>query len=71
MDWDDGLSGACQGGHRDLAEFMIEKGANNWNWGLDAACYGGHRDFAEWMIEKGATQCNYCSKSIEQHRICK
>ena len=55
LDWNSGLNASCLGGHRDLAEFMIEKGATYWNWGLQGACKGGHRDLAEWMIEKGAT----------------
>ena len=53
-----GLGGACDGGHRELAELMIEKGATDWNWGLMDACYGGHRDLAEWMIAKGADPYN-------------
>ena len=43
------------GGHRELADLMIEKGATDWNWGLRMACYGGHRELADLMIEKGAT----------------
>ena len=67
--WDSGLEGACLGGHRDLAEFMIQKGATDWNYGLYNACSGGHRDLAELMIEKGATKCynRLCHKSIEEH----
>src|SRR3990172_2771370 len=34
IDFDYGLSGACQGGHRDLVNLMIEKGATDWNNGL-------------------------------------
>ena len=52
--WDLGLYGACLGGHRELAEWMIEKEATKWDWALEGACYGGHRGIAEWMIEKGA-----------------
>ena len=54
----DGLNGACQGGHKDLVLFMIEKGANDWNWGLNGACQGGHKDLALLMIEKGANNWN-------------
>ena len=28
-DWDGGLEGACYGGNRELADYMIEKGATN------------------------------------------
>jgi len=57
----EGLFRACRGGHRDLAELMIKKGATDLNWGLEGACEGGHRELAEWMIEKGADsgKCPY------------
>ena len=54
----DGLYGACLGGHRDLVDLMIEKGADNWNWGLYSACLGGHRDLTVLMISKGANHWN-------------
>ena len=44
-----------QGGKRELANYMIEKGAKYWNWGLEGACRGGNRELADYMIEKGAT----------------
>jgi hypothetical protein len=44
---------ARRGGHRDLVEWMISKGANQWNGGLWGACGGGHRDLAELMIARG------------------
>ena len=53
--WNWGLFGACQGGNRELAELMIEKGANDWNGGLFGACRSGNRELADFMIEKGAT----------------
>ena len=31
VDRDSWIKSACQGGHKDLVLFMIEKGANNWN----------------------------------------
>ena len=40
--WNHGLKGACKGGHIDLANLMILKGANNWNLGLSVAKRGGH-----------------------------
>ena len=57
-DWDWALRGACEGGHKELVELMIEKGATRWDWGLRGACRGGHKDLAELMIEKGATNWN-------------
>jgi hypothetical protein len=49
---------ACFGGHRDLVELMIEKGANWWNCGFLGACSGGKRDLIDLMIEKGADDWN-------------
>ena len=48
MNW--GLYGASLGGHKDLVDFFIEKGANNWNGALRGASEGGHKylvDFFE------------------------
>lgn len=56
--WNMGLYGACHGGHRDLAELMIERGSKYWNLGLMGACQGGHRDLVDLMIEKGARDWN-------------
>jgi len=53
-----GLQGACKGGHMDLVQLMIDKGANNWNEGLLASCLGGHKDLAQFMIDKGANDFN-------------
>jgi len=54
-DWNEGLHGACQGGHRKIVELMIQKGADRWNDGFRLACVAGHLDVAKLMIEKGAT----------------
>ena len=54
--WNYGLVKSCQCGNRELAEFMIEKGANYWNGGLEGACHGGNRELADLMIEKGANK---------------
>ena len=61
LNWDDGLEGACKGGHMNIVKFMIEKGANNWNSGLYGACYGGHINIINLMIEKGADDCYRCN----------
>ena len=67
FDWNWGLLCACWGGHRDLVDFMIKKGANDWNLGLIGACKGGaccagghcpHRDLVDFMIDKGANNWN-------------
>ena len=53
----DGLWGACEGGHIAIVNLMIANGADNWNGGLSGACGGGHADFANLMIAKGANNC--------------
>lgn len=54
VNWNYGLYGACEGGHKDLVLVMIKNGANDWNRGLGGACKGGHKDLVLFMIEKGA-----------------
>ena len=56
------LKGACQGGHLDIVNYMIEKGAYHLEYGLYDACYGGHLDLAKHVITKGAT---YLSMGLE------
>ena len=58
LNWDYGLQGACQGGHRDLIQWMIECGAEFWSWGLEGACQGGHQELAQWMIDLGSKDWN-------------
>ena len=53
-----GLKFACRGGHIDIVNLMIAKGANNWNYGLRHACRGGHIDIVNLMIAKGANDWN-------------
>ncbi len=67
-----GLAGACEGGHKEIIELMIEKGASNFNQGLSHACSGGHIEIVELMISKGANDfarglkvaCNHNHKDI-------
>ena len=49
---------ACEGGHMDIVQLMIQKGADDWNGGLWKACYGGHMDIIQLMIQKGAYNWN-------------
>jgi hypothetical protein len=51
---DRGLYGACAGGHIELAELMISRGATIFDGGLYNACYHGHEDIAQLMISLGA-----------------
>jgi hypothetical protein len=56
--WNWGLEGACEGGHKKIVEQMIELGATNWNLGLKGACHRGHKEIVDLMIERGATDWN-------------
>jgi len=49
-----GMEKAASGGHRDLVQFFIEKGADNWNDGMMSAAKGGDKDLVNFFIEKGA-----------------
>ena len=66
--WNDGLQGACMGGHMDIIQLMINQGANNWDEGFYYACERGYTDIIQLMINKGATECTWCNKSIEEHK---
>ena len=65
--WNLGLQVACNGGHMDIVQLMIEKGADNWNWGLQYACQDGHMDIVKLMIGKGATVCYWCHETLSAH----
>ncbi len=49
-----GLAGACWKGHKEIAELMITKGANDFNRGLCEAYYGDYKEIILFMIIKGA-----------------
>lgn len=53
-----GLEGACRGGHQDIAQLMIDYGARDFNLGLYEACRGGHFDLVNMMINCGANNWN-------------
>ncbi len=60
---DNGLRGACEGGHLVMATNMIvhyranviAKHPINLNWCLQGACAGGHMDIVRMLINEGAT----------------
>jgi len=58
LDWNAGLRGACKGGHQDIVQGMIDKGAKDWIGGFVCACCYGNQDIVELMIEKGANNWN-------------
>ena len=55
---DRAMTYAARGGHRDIVELMITKGANDWNWALSWAASYGHIDIVKLMVEKGANDLN-------------
>lgn len=54
-----GMTGACQGGQKDIVEWMIQLGAYSLSAGLYSACLGGHKEIIELMIAMGATHWNW------------
>ena len=53
------MKNAARGGHQDLVNFFISKGAHNWNLGMNGAARGGHQDLVDFFISKGADAWNY------------
>ena len=58
-EWKQGLLGACRGGKRDIAEFMIREGIINFDEALKEACFGGNMEVVQLLISKGANNWNY------------
>jgi len=50
------MLGAAEGGHRDLVDFFISKGANDWNLAMYYAALGGHRDLVDFFKRKMQTR---------------
>ncbi len=63
LNWNYGFAGACEGGHLNIVNLMIEKGSCLWNLGFYSACRGGHLNIVNLMIEKGANKCSNCNNS--------
>jgi len=57
---------AAQGGHHNLVDFFISKGANNWKLAMEGAAQGGHRDLVDFFISKGADDWTYGMKGAAQ-----
>jgi len=55
-DWCSGLFGACMVGNIEIAQLMIEFGANDWNNALYGACLGGCIELVQLMLENGANK---------------
>lgn len=50
--WNNGLIGACRGGHKQISDMMIMKGANNFGNCLYEACIGGNEEIFSFMFNK-------------------
>ena len=50
--WNWGMTVAALGGHKDLVDFFISKGANNWYQGMKGAAEGGHKDLVDFFKQK-------------------
>jgi len=57
-DYDTAMKLAAQGGHRNLVDFFISKGADNWNSGMFGAAQGSHHDLVDFFISKGSKNWN-------------
>lgn len=49
---DNGLRGACIGGHVELTKFLIKKGASSLTSGVYCACSGGHLGLVKYMVSE-------------------
>ena len=53
-----GMYGAAQGGHKELVDLFVKKGANYWNSGMRGAAEGGHKELVDLFVKKGANEWN-------------
>jgi len=53
-----GMYGAAEGGHKELVDLFIKKGANCWNDGMYNAAKGGHKELVDLFIKNGANKWN-------------
>jgi ankyrin repeat protein len=54
------FSGACEGGHIELVELLIQKGIYNWSRGMWGACYENRMEIALLLIEKIKSSGDSC-----------
>lgn len=54
LNWNKGLAGAARGGHADLVEFFLVKGARLFEPAFLAAVRGGNEDLVQFFTKKGA-----------------
>ena len=60
MDNNTAMYSAAQGGHKELVEYFISKGANYWNDSMQSAMDNGHYDLVYYFICKGADTWDKC-----------
>ena len=53
-----GMRGAAEGGHKELIDLFIKKGANDWNTGMWYAAEGSHKELVDLFIKRGANDWN-------------
>src|SRR3989344_1416031 len=53
-----GMRGAAYGGHKELVDLFVKKGATDWNYGMYGAAYGGHKELVDLFVKKGANDWN-------------
>lgn len=53
-DLNDGLQGACSGGHIEIVKLFFSRGADDLNGGLIIACNRSHRNIVDFLVQKGA-----------------
>ena len=52
LDWNGALMGASRGGHIDIVQLLISKGADDWNLALRTASNGGHKELMQFFENK-------------------
>src|SRR3989344_333706 len=53
-----GMCGAAEGGHKELVDLFVKKGATDWNWGMRCAAKGDHKELVDLFVKNGATDWN-------------
>ena len=66
LNWNKGLYYASLHGNVEIANLLIQKGADDWNEGFCGACLGGNIEMMKLMIQKGATSCEWCDGKNHQ-----
>jgi len=61
-----GLEGAALGGHMDIVQLLLSKGADP-DAGLESAAEGGHMDIVQLMLSKGATNLDSALETAESN----